>query len=112
LGLNRYFRAGQSHHALTFSTQPDASYRRNEPKVFVHLRPENELVIGYSTMSPSRQLEYLLPFDQGFPTFRRFLHQLWTNTMPEGIPADLRGPIAPLVAPILTHSRTPRGLIG
>jgi hypothetical protein len=102
-GLNRYFRAGQSMHYLTFSTL-DHRGLGNEPRVVVEFFPHNEVRIIYHRRA-AVELEYTLPLDSGFATFRRFLNQLWTNTMPEGIPADLRGPIAPLVAPILTPCR-------
>lgn len=110
LGLNGYFRAGQSMHHLVFSTL-DQHGLRDEPRVTVDLHPETQLRIAFGRGNihfASPELEYLLPYDTGFPTFRRFMNQLWTATMPEAIPGDLRGPIAPLSVPIL---RSNDGLI-
>ena len=102
LGLDRYFRAGQSMSHMIFSTL-DHHGLRNEPRVTVELHPENELRIAYGTSYLSRfpaELEYSLPYDDAFPTFRRFLNQLWIETVPEALPDELRG----FSAPILTKS--------
>lgn len=104
LGLNAYFRAGQSLHHLVFSTL-DHHGLRDEPRVTVVFHPENDVRIAYGTSNlffNPPTLEYTLPFELAFPTFRRFLNQLWTATMPESIPAEIRSPLAPLHAPILT----------
>jgi hypothetical protein len=104
LGLNRYFRAGQSMHHFVFSTL-EYHGLRDEPRVTVAFRPENDIRIAYGTSNlqfSTPMVEYTLPFDLAFPTFRRFLNQLWKATMPEAIPGDICGPQASLSAPILT----------
>jgi hypothetical protein len=99
LGLNRYFRAGQSMHHLVFSTL-DHHGLRGEPRVTVEFHPENDLRIAYGTTNlffSSPQVEHLLPFEPGFATFRRFLNQLWAATSTEAIPDDLRKFSAPVL---------------
>jgi hypothetical protein len=105
-GLNRYFRAGQSMHHIVFSTL-DHHGLRDEPRVTIEFHPPSDLRIAYGTTNLwfcKPELEYTLPFDDGFATFRRFLHQLWTATVPEPIPEDIRSPNAPLSAPVLTQA--------
>lgn len=104
-GLNRYFRAGQSMHHILFSTL-DHHGLRDEPRVTIEVHPPLELRIAYGDTNlwfRTPEVEYSLPFDDAFATFRRFLHQLWTATVPEPIPEDIRSPNAPLPAPVLTH---------
>jgi len=104
-GLSRYFRAGQSMHHILFSTL-DRHGLQDEPRVTIEFHPPTDLRIAYGTTNLSfskPELEYSLPFDDAFATFRRFLHQLWTATVPEPIPEDIRSPNAPLPAPILTQ---------
>lgn len=104
--MHRYFRAGQSMHHIVFSTL-DHHGLRLEPRVTVEFHPLQELRIAYGTANLgfcTPELEYSLPFDEGFATFRRFLHQLWTATVPEPIPEEIRSPNAPLPAPVLTHA--------
>lgn len=100
-GLNRYFRAGQSHMDLKFQTyfdlQPEAPY------ILVRVnRERDEFHLLYRSLRGPRhdgvELEYTLPFEQAFPTLRRFLNHLWTETMTEGLPAELRGFTAPVLA--------------
>lgn len=105
-GLNRYFRAGQSMHHILFSTL-DHHGLRDEPRVTIELHPPSQVRIAYGTTNlwfSTPELEYTLPFDDGFATFRRFLHQLWMATVPEPIPEDIRSPNAPLPAPVLTQT--------
>jgi hypothetical protein len=104
-GLHRYFRAGQSMHHILFSTL-DHHGLRDEPRVTIEFHPPSELRLAYGTTNlwfGAPELEYSLPFDAAFATFRRFLHQLWTATVPEPIPEDIRSPNAPLAAPVLTN---------
>jgi len=98
LGLDQYFRADQSMNALTFSTVPDGRYLPNEPRVIVNFLGEEGVRLVYRARNFST-LEYTLTFDAAFPTFRRFLNQLWTDTMPEPIPEALRGFFAPVLTP-------------
>lgn len=105
-GLNRHFRAGQSMHHIVFSTL-DHHGLRNEPRVTLEFHPPSEIRIAYGTTNlwfGTPGIEYSLPFDAAFATVRRFLHQLWTATVPEPIPEDIRSPGAPLPAPVLTHA--------
>lgn len=105
-GLNRYFRAGQSMHHIVFSTL-DHHGLRDEPHVTIELHPPSELRIAYGTTNlwfRTPELEYSLSFDDAFATFRRFLHQLWTATVPEPIPEEIRSPNTPLLAPVLTNA--------
>ncbi len=105
-GWNRYFRAGTSMHHIVFSTL-DHHGLRDEPRVTSEFHPPSELRIAYGTTNlwfRTPELEYSLPFDDAIATLRRFLHQLWTATVPEPIPEDIRSPNAPLSAPILTHA--------
>jgi hypothetical protein len=99
LGLNRYFRAGTSVTHLVFSTL-DHRGLRGEPRVTVEFHPENEIRVAYGTANlhfSSPEVEYSLPFEPAFATFRRFLNQLWTATMPEPVPDDLHGFWAPIL---------------
>jgi hypothetical protein len=69
--------------------------------------PKSELRIAYGTTNlhfRTPELDYSLPYDEGFATFRRFLHQLWSATVPDPIPEDIRSPHTPLPAPILPHA--------
>jgi hypothetical protein len=106
VGLDRYFRAGLSDRQLIFSTL-DHSLRgeplRREPHVTVDLHPENVIRIAYATTPMGfslPQIAYSLPFDKGFVTFRRFLNQLWIETMTDALPDELRG----FSAPVLTRN--------
>ena len=102
-GLNRYFRAGQSMHHIVFSTL-DHHGLRDEPRVTIEFHPPSELRIAYGTTNlwfRTPELEYSLPLNDAFATFRRFLHQLWTATVHEPTPEDIRSPDAPLPAPVL-----------
>jgi hypothetical protein len=104
-GLNRYFRAGQSMSDLVFSTLDHHGLQR-EPRVIVKLRPENDVHLAYWAARlyfSIPMLEYTLPFDLAFPTFVRFLNQLWTATMPEAVPEDVRRPLTILHVPVLTE---------
>ena len=104
--LNRYFRAGQSMHHIVFSTL-DHHGLSDEPRVTIELHPPSELRVAYGTTNllfRTPELEYSLPFDDGFATFHRFLYQLWSATVPEPIPEDIRRPIASLSAPILSRA--------
>jgi hypothetical protein len=105
-GLHRRFRAGQSMHTLIFSTLEHHGLG-DEPRVSVVIRSREEIQISYLTTfvftrCSSRDVVYQLPFEDAFATFRRFLLQLWTATVPEPIPDDIRSPDAPFTAPILT----------
>lgn len=103
-GLDSYFRAGRSMHHFVFSTLDHHRLGINDPRVTVELHPTSELRIAYGKTNiwfGSPEIEYLLSFDEGFATFRRFLNQLWTATVPEPIPEELRGPLASLSAPVL-----------
>ncbi|HEY3898040.1 MAG TPA: hypothetical protein VGM54_05465 [Chthoniobacter sp.] len=89
--LHRYFRAGQSMHHVVFSTL-DHHGLRLEPRVTVEFHPPAELRIAYGTGNLSfhtPESEYLLPFDAGFATFHRLLHELWLATVPEPIPEEI-----------------------
>jgi hypothetical protein len=106
VGLDRYFRAGLSDRQLIFSTL-DHSLRneplRREPHVTVDLHPESVIRISYATTPMGfalPQIAHSLSFDQGFPTFRRFLNQLWIETMTDALPDELRG----FSAPVLTRN--------
>jgi len=83
---------------------------RDKPRVTVALNPafEDCVRIAYGTTNlwfRSPEIEYYLPFEPAFQTFRRFLNHLWTETVAEPIPEDLRSPVAPFSAPILTFSK-------
>lgn len=99
--FNRYFRAGQSMTTLVFSTL-DHHGLQDEPRVNVVLHPPDKLELSYYPGLPVRgadnELEYELNFETGVATFQRFLNHLWEMTMPEPLPADLRG----FTAPVLT----------
>ena len=100
LGLDRYFRAGQSMHQLVFSTL-DRHGLRNEPRITVVFHPaRHELRVAYGCsnldFSPA-ELDYTLPFVDGFATFRRFLKQLWTGTASDPLPEALNEFSAPIV---------------
>jgi hypothetical protein len=100
LGLNRYFRAGQSMHHFVFSTL-DHHCLRDEPRVTVELHPgRRALRIAYGRRNlyfSTPELEYTLPFDAGIATFRRFLKQLWTVTVAEAFPEELNHFSAPIL---------------
>ena len=101
LGLDRYFRAGTSVNHLLFSTL-DRNGLKREPRVTVEIRGENKLRIAYGATNlffSSAELEYLLPYELGFPTFRRFLNQLWIETVADPLPDELRGFSAPILTP-------------
>ena len=108
IGLHRHFRAGLSMNLIVFSTL-DHHGLHLEPRVTVELHPESELRVAFGTtnieLHPPAELDYLLPFEPGFATFRRFLNHLWTATMDEPIPDDIRSPLAPFSAPVLTSER-------
>ena len=75
-------------HHFMFSTVDHHGLQR-EPRVTVVLDPPNDVRVayGYNHLEFNEPtLEYTLPFEQAFPTFRRFLDQLWKETMPEAIP--------------------------
>jgi hypothetical protein len=75
--------------------------------VTVEFHPPEQLRIAYGNTNlwwHIPELEYSLSLEEGFGTFRRFLHQLWTATVPEPIPEEIRRPSAPLPAPVLTHA--------
>jgi hypothetical protein len=90
---------------LVFSTEAHHGLYPGEPRITVELRSESEVRVAYGIpnlhFGPA-ELEYTLPFEQAFPTFVRFLNQLWTATMPEAIPEDVRRPLALLHVPVLT----------
>jgi len=97
-GLNNYFRAGRSMNHLVFSTL-DRNGLRDEPRVTIVIRTKSEIQIAYGNSNRlfgSPELEYTLPLEEGFSTFRRFLHQLWTATISDPIPEEMRGPINPI----------------
>ncbi len=90
-------------HHIVFSTL-DHHGLRDEPRVTIELHPP-ELRIGYGTTNllfRTPELEYSLPFDEAFATFRRFLNQLWMATVSEPIPEELRGSFT---APVLTPAQ-------
>jgi hypothetical protein len=101
LGLDRHFRAGTSMHHLVFSTL-DHYGLRSEPRVTVEFHPEKrELRVAYGCgnlyFAPA-ELEYTLPFDSGFSTFRRFLKHLWTATSGDPFPEEIEGFSAPILS--------------
>ena len=100
-GLNRYFRAGQSMDRLVFSTLDHHRLNIMDARVTVEVRAENEVRVSYFQFG-IQELEYTLPFELAFPTFVRFLNQLWTATMPEAVPEDVRRPLRVLHVPVLT----------
>jgi len=92
LGLNQYFRAGQGMHHLLFSTL-DHHGLLDEPRVTVVFHPEDELRIIYSKTNlhfHTNELECLLPYAEGFSAFKKNLSQLWTATVSEPLPDELR----------------------
>jgi hypothetical protein len=100
LGLDRYFRAGQSMHHFVFSAL-DRHGLRDEPRVTVEFHPtKHELRVAYGCsnlyFSPA-ELEYTLPFDAGLATFHRFLKQLWTATATDVFPQALNEFSAPIL---------------
>lgn len=101
VGLNRYFRAGQSMFDLVFSTL-DHHGLVDEPRVIVVFLPPDRVRLAFFRERISAEAEYTLDFDAALPTFRRFLNQLWASTMPEAIPSELR----PVTAPVLTKRGT------
>lgn len=105
--LDEHFRAGQSMHCILFSTI-DHHGLRGEPHVtlFIHSRDDIEVSYGtvHRSVGGSAELSYRLPFEMAFPTFHRFLLQLWTATKSDPIPSAIRGPDAPFDAPVLTPS--------
>ncbi len=106
LGLDRYFLAGQSHLHLVFSTLERQPHRLGERRVSLEFLSQTKIRICYGMGSSHgkgvQELEYTLPSELAFPTFRRFLNQLWTSTMPEPVPSELRGFPAPIL-PLNTH---------
>jgi len=101
LGLNRYFRAGMSMSHIIFSTL-DHNGLRGEHRVTIEIRSEGKFRVAYGTTNlwfGSPELEYTLQYEDAFPTFRRFLNQLWTETVAEALPDELRG----FSAPVLTR---------
>jgi hypothetical protein len=106
VGLHPYFRAGQGMQDVIFSTL-DHRGLRHEPRVTVQIRGDTgSLRVAYSTFTLSislktPEMDYTLPFDEGFATLRRFLNQLWTATVPEPIPENLRSPLSSFSAPVL-----------
>lgn len=104
--LNHYFRAGHSMFDLLFSTLKHHGIG-DEPCVKVAFLPGEQIRVTFIQSHMPQLVEYVLPFDAGFQTFRRFLNQLWTSTMPEGIPSDLRGIVAPVLFP--PESESARG---
>jgi hypothetical protein len=96
-GLNRFFRVGRGMTDLIFSTL-DHHGLNGENCVIVELWPPDSVRLTYSRHHKSLNVEYVLDFDTAFPTFQRFLNQLWINTMPEAIPSDLRPVTAPVLA--------------
>jgi hypothetical protein len=104
LGLDQYFRAGQSHFHLLFST--NVIYPSADPHVTLIFRSTDNLIVvsyGEGWISEGRQREaelyYLLPYEEAFATFLRFLKQVWINTMPEAVPPMLRDITAPVLLP-------------
>ena len=91
LGLNHYFRAGQAMLHIIFSTL-DHHGLRDEPRVTVEFHPEDEVRVAYGNnnleFNPPT-LEYALPFELAFASFRRLLRQLWKATMSEEIPGEI-----------------------
>ncbi len=73
---------------LVFSTL-DHHGLRDEPRVTIVFHAPDEVRIVYGKGNPfflPPEVEYSLPFDPAFATFRRFLCQLWTATMPGPVP--------------------------
>jgi hypothetical protein len=97
VGLNRYFRAGISKYDLLFSTRERGSLR-HVPYVTVGVDPEGKLRIAYRGF-PSSRPQYTLEYELGFPTLRRFLNQLWIETVTDPLPEELRGFSAPILTP-------------
>jgi hypothetical protein len=101
VGLNRNFRAGRGMNHFIFSTL-DHHGLRLEPRVTVELHPKSKLRIAYGTNNLylfSPELEYTLEYIPAFVTFRQFLNHLWTETVTDPHPEELRG----FSAPILTQ---------
>lgn len=89
LGLDRYFRAGQSINHFVFSTL-GCHGLRDEPRVTVELHPgTHEMRIAYGRgnlwFGPA-ELEYTLPFDEGMKTFQRFLNSSGPPLQPRRFP--------------------------
>jgi hypothetical protein len=97
--LDSYFRAGQSMDELVFSTL-DHHGLQWEPRVMVKFFAEDRIHVKY-VHPPARGPEYTLPFDQAFPTFVRFLSQIWSATMPEAVPEEVRAALRMLQVPVL-----------
>jgi hypothetical protein len=104
LGLDQYFRAGQSHFHFLFST--NVIWPPGDPQVTLIFRSTDDLILvayGEGWVSEGRQREaelfYLLPYEEAFPTFLRFLKQVWINTMPQAVPPVLREINAPVLLP-------------
>lgn len=114
LGLEQYFRAGSSHFHLLFSA--GVIYPPADPCVTLIFRRTDELILvayGEGFISEGRQREaevfYLLPYEQAFATFLRFLKQAWINTKPEAVPPVLCDIEAPV---LLRESRSLFELLG
>jgi hypothetical protein len=84
-----------------FSTLDHHGLSVREPWVMVELRAQDQVRVAYFHFGVQK-LEYTLPFELAYPTFVRFLKQLWTATMPEAIPEEVRRPLRLLHVPVLT----------
>ncbi len=91
-GYNRLFRAGKSMHHILLSTLPHNGLR-GEPHVTLEVTKEGNIEIHYSTANtyfgPSIQNQVVTPSD-AFPILTRYLQHLWTETVAEPIPENLR----------------------
>jgi hypothetical protein len=102
IGLNRYFRAGMNEDQFTFSTL-DHHRLWHQPRVTVDIRQEDVIRVAFASTTRlefnAADVQYTLPFEPGFATFRRFLNQLWKETVAEPIPDELCGFSAPVLTP-------------
>jgi hypothetical protein len=91
-GYNGLFRAGKSMHHILLSTL-DHKGLRGEPHVTLVVTEDGKIGIHYSRANiyfgPSIQSE-VVPSSGAFPILTRYLQHLWTETVTEPIPPELR----------------------
>ena len=91
-GYDQLFRAGMSMHHIIFSTL-DHNGLRGEPHVTVSVTKEWKIKIEYSTANThfaSPIHSEVAESGSALPTLTKYLQNLWTETVPEPIPEQLR----------------------
>jgi hypothetical protein len=91
-GYDQHFRAGMSMHHLIFSTL-DHPGLKGEPHVTVSVTKEWKIKVEYSTantyFASPIQSEVIAP-ESALTTLTKYLQHLWTETVSEPIPEQLR----------------------